>query len=531
MNKNIWNLYKNSERGKNVISTFLMNKNVITKIDDFDERQKLMEEKLKSIFQICHKYVGGEPEEKYFIYDFNDTLMNTFVDNLLMNTNESVPEYFDRFIDNFELGWIKETEDGEFVKLKDKKPFVEQKDYKTICAFIPHISLVLYYRTPEIFIPILFYERFDVLIKILDALEISMPQLPAKTDKRGRLLFYNDLNNEILKFSKENNLTPEETCACIYDFALMLIEEDENTDTDLPEPTNIWLTGGSKEDYETFLKEPKQGEKSVWTCNENTKRGDIIVMYVRTPYSCIQSIWRADIDGVYTPFNYYNSRTQVTNGIVFPHITLSELKTDAYFSQLPIVRKNLQGVNGVQFSANDYKELQRLLKAKGFDTSVLPQLYSPNMEQSGDLENEKDVEEKLLIPLLNKLGYSETDWTRQLSQKAGRKEKAIPDFVFFPKGEIHFQNAPMIIEAKFDMSSNIERTKSYNQALSYARLMKSPVFGICDKDRLIVYKEKSGYFDRFKPVFEKHWQSINDAEIFRQLKLLIGKEIIEKQSK
>ena len=127
---------------------------------------------------------------------------------------------------------------------------------------------------------------------------------------------------------------------------------------------------------------------------------------------------------------------------------------------------------------------------------------------------------------MGKLGYSETDWTRQLSQKAGRKEKAIPDFVFLPKGEVHFQNAPMVIEAKFDMSSNIERTKSYNQALSYARLMKSPTFGICDKDRLIIYKEKKGGFDRFAPTFEKHWQSINDAETFRQLKLLIGRDTL-----
>ena len=130
--------------------------------------------------------------------------------------------------------------------------------------------------------------------------------------------------------------------------------------------------------------------------------------------------------------------------------------------------------------------------------------------------------------MLDKLGFSETDWTRQLSQKAGRKEKAIPDFVFLPKGEIHFQNAPMIIEAKFDMSSNIEKTKSINQALSYARLMKSSVFCICDKDRLIIFKEKNGYFDRFNPIFEKHWQNINDAETFRLLKILIGKETIKK---
>ena len=171
-------------------------------------------------------------------------------------------------------------------------------------------------------------------------------------------------------------------------------------------------------------------------------------MYVLSPYSCIQSIWRSDIDAVYNPFNYYNSRTRATDGNVVPHITLNELKADPYFSKLPLTRKNFQGVNGVQFSATDYKELQRLLKNKGFDVSVLPQLFKPDLELTGHLKNEKDVEEKLLIPLLEKLGFSETDWSRQLSQKAGRKEKVIPDFVFLPKSEINFQNAPMIIEAK-----------------------------------------------------------------------------------
>ncbi|MDR2064180.1 MAG: hypothetical protein LBP85_00490 [Prevotellaceae bacterium] len=144
-------------------------------------------------------------------------------------------------------------------------------------------------------------------------LNISMPELPAKSDKKGRLLLSNDLNINITKFAEENNLTPKETCACIYDFALMLLEDD-GYKTELPEPTNIWLTGGSKNDYKSFLENPDKGAKSVWTCNENTKRGDIIVMYVRSPYSCIQSVWKADIDGVYTPFNYYNSRTRVIDG-------------------------------------------------------------------------------------------------------------------------------------------------------------------------------------------------------------------------
>ena len=519
MNKNIWNLYKNSDRGKEAIALFTVNKG------DY------LKDISKAIFQKHNEYFGGIEVEDYFVNNCYLIIYSIVADKLFIEKNESVADYFIRLIDNLEICFVEENSERELIRKKNERPIIFQKDYKNFCAILSEISLVLYFYYFDgnlIFFPILFREQFDVFMKILDVLEIPMPELPAKTDKRGRMLLYSDLNANVIKFAKENNLTAEETCACIYDFAFMLLEE-KNNEIEIPEPTNIWLTGGSKEDYKIFLENPVEGEKSVWTCNENTKRGDIIVMYVRTPYSCIQSIWRADIDGVYTPFNYYNSRTRVTNGIVIPHITINELKADSYFSQLPIVRKNLQGVNGVQFSATDYKELQRLLQNKGFDVSVLPQLYNPDLELVGQLKNEKDVEEKLLIPLLNKLGYSETDWIRQLSQKAGRKEKAIPDFVFLPKGEIHFQNAPMVIEAKYDMSSNIERTKSYNQALSYARLMKSSVFGICDKDRLIFYKEKNGYFDRFKPVFEKHWQNVNDAEIFRQLKLLIGKEMIEKQ--
>jgi hypothetical protein len=516
MNKSIWNLYKNSESGKESIAIFSLDVNNVN-----------LEEKGKVLYQKFNEYLGGDNYEEGFLNDCFLIFDSILADKLFIEDNENIDEYFIRLIDNLELCFVKENTNGELIRKENEAPIIPKKSYKTYCALLPEISLILYLFGDKLFFPILFREQFDKFLKILDVLDIPMPDLPAKSDKRGRLLLYNRLNNNIIDFAESNELTAEETCACIYDFAFMLLEEKVNS-IEMPEPTSIWLTGGSKEDYKTFLENPIEGANSVWTCNENTKRGDIIVMYVLSPYSCIQSIWRADIDGVYTPFNFYNSRTRATSGIVLPHITLNELKADEYFSKLPITRKNFQGVNGVQFSANDYKELQRLLMKKGFDNSLLPQLYKPNLEFEGNLKIEKDVEEKLLIPLLEKLGFTDKDWSRQLSQKAGRTEKVIPDFVFLPTGELHFQNSPMIIEAKFDMSSNIEKTKSYNQALSYARMMKSSIFGICDKDRLIIYKENKGYFDRFKPIFEKHWQNINDEEIFRQLKLLIGKYAIKK---
>ena len=139
------------------------------------------------------------------------------------------------------------------------------------------------------------------------------------------------------------------------------------------------------------------------------------------------------------------------------------------------------------------------------------------------------MEEQILIPMLEKLGYTSADWTRQLSQKAGRKEKAIPDFVFFPKGEKHFENAPMIIDAKLDMAPVQELQKAFNQALSYARMLRSSIMGICDKERLILYKvNKNGSADRNNPLFEDHWASIySDPDVGAALNHLIGKEVIK----
>lgn len=370
MNKNIWDLYKNSKRGKKAISLFTIRE------DDN------LEEKIKEIYFFCSDYLAEKKKVNVFLSRFFLIADNLFADDLLLKENENINDYFDNLIDNLELGLVDQNDKGELIKLHDEKPFVKQKDYKSLCALISEISLVLYNFFPKAFSPILFTEKFDVLMNILDVLEISMPQLPSSTDKRGRLIFYNQLCENIFAFAEKNNLTSQEACACIYDFSLMLLEDNTEAISDLPEPINIWLTGGSKEDYKTFLENPFKGVKSVWTCNEKTKRGDIIIMYVLSPYSFIQSIWRADIDGVYTPFNYYNSRTKVIEGILVPHITLKELKTDSYFSNLPIVKKNFQGVNGVQFSAKDYEELKRLFSGKGFDNSVLPNLYSPDFEFS-----------------------------------------------------------------------------------------------------------------------------------------------------
>lgn len=43
-----------------------------------------------------------------------------------------------------------------------------------------------------------------------------------------------------------------------------------------------------------------------------------------------------------------------------------------------------------------------------------PRLYVGTPIDFGEIKLEKDVEENILIPILKRMGYNNTDWTRQL---------------------------------------------------------------------------------------------------------------------
>lgn len=514
MNKQIWEMYKTSNRGQEVIDLFTFYA---------DEDIELFQNKLEKVLK---KNCNEDEIDTLFtrIYLINDNLT---VNETAIGENEFPKDFYMRFIEDFEVLLIEEDKEGNLIKsTKASDVFIKKEDYRSICAIIDSISINLYVLFPQFFFPILYNERFDILIKNCDALGIDLPNIPKSVDKKKRVMYYYDLCEVLYNFSIKHEMSAEEVCACVYDFATILQESNEVSE-DLPEPTNVWFTGADKRDYQTTLQNLSPDSVNVWACNEQTKRGDIIVIYCLSPKSFIHSIWRANSDGVANPFNYYYSRATVTKPIQIPPITYSELKTDEYWSNVPIVRKNLQGINGIQLTAKDYAELLRLISSKNFDINTLPSLYSPKIEIEGNLSNEKDVEEKLVIPLLLELGYSPDDWVRQLSQKAGRNLKAIPDFVFFPKGEKHFQNSPFVLETKFLMNSANEKMNSFNQALSYCKMMSSELLGLCDKDRIIIFKKKNGVFDRFNPVFEKHWGNLRSPETFAMLKKIIGKEIVK----
>lgn len=516
MNKQMWSLYKDSKRGKKSIETF-------------NPETENIYQSINGVFEFMSKYENFQlPEDHISDWVF---LLLANIDARGLAPEKWTRESYTKFIEKLDILEPVEHEDGTITFVDGSDGIIlPNNKYRNKAALTNILSLAFYF-TYEEFKPVLLPSRFDIIQRNCDSLGIELPDIPRTNDYMEYCIYYWDICVALNEFQKENDLTDGELCACVYDYAMMLNED--TISSELPKPTNVWFTGASgKEDFallDSLGQEKGTNDNCIWACNERTRRGDIVIVYCTTPRSYIHSVWRSNSGGIFNPFDYYHCRTTVCDGVIAPHITSKELKSDSYMSQLPIVKKNLQGINGVELSSKDYSELLRMIGERGEDTSKYPKLFEGGDINFGDIKLEKDVEENILIPILKRLGYSESDWSRQLSQKAGRKEKAIPDFVFFPQGEKHFENAPMVIEAKLDMSPVQEMQKAFKQGLSYARMLRSSIMGICDKERLILYKiDKNGAADRSNPIFENHWSTIfSDVEVGAELNHLIGREVIK----
>lgn len=517
MNKELWNFYKENERGKKVISIFEPDvENIYDGIDAISNFESVK---------------WGENNYAEEAKGFFELACVNFKDMPFSNSKaELTRDDYEKFIDSFEVKSLYLDEQGLPHVDDNGRIYVQRNDYRRKAAETHFLSLYLYFMY-DFFKPMLLPSRFDIILRNSNLLGIELPDPPRTKDYKAYCMYYYDICQCWNNFQEEYGLTDAEFCACLYGFAEILADKDKKAD--LPEPTNVWLTGASgKFDFEFVDKlgtDDTYNKEHVWACNERTRRGDIIVMYCLSPRSYIHSIWRASSGGIFNPFDYYHCRTTVCDGVRIPKITIQDLKDDDYFKDIPIVRKNLQGIKGWELTASDYKELIRIIKQKGGTVSSLPKLFDGGNVDFGVLKKERNVEEQILIPALKALGYKEKDWARQLSLKAGRKEKAIPDFVFFPTGLEHFESAPMVIEAKFDMSSVTEQNEAFKQAWSYAKILYSRLMAICDKERIIVYNvDSNGGVDRNNPIFENHWKAIfADNVIGANLKKHIGAEVVK----
>ena len=511
MNNKIWNFYKQSDEYRRLVSVF-----------NPDEKDN--PNAIEAIFQYAVE-LGNDKEYDYLISNYDAIEVNFFCQGYEF-VDDFSREDFEEFVNTFEIRDYNIEDNGEVQLLDgDTNIIVRKQDYRLKASMVDALSTFLYLNHPY-FKPILLGTRFNIIQHNCEELGIDIPPFPKAHDYKAALMWYYDLCSVFNEFQNGFGMTEPEFCVCLYGLASSLRDDVEKKD--LPKPINVWLTGASKGDVNSL--EKSMDNDTLWACNENTRRGDIVVLYALSPHSCIHSIWRADSEGTFNPFDYYQNRTRLTDGIKVSRVSLKELKDDSEFGKLPMLNNNLQGINGKRLPSWAYSALLRMIAAKGDDVSKIPVLYETKGWDPGKMESEHDVEERILIPFLHDLGYEDSDWSRQLRMKSGRKEeREIPDFVFFPHGERQFENAPLLIEAKWHMRSEKDRNDAYRQALSYARMLQAPIFGICDEERLIIFEQqRNGNFNYSSPSFEAHWAAIaGDADVHNDLMRLIGATVIK----
>jgi hypothetical protein len=478
-NSYVWKLYKESEKGRSVIDSFDAQQKL-----DIGNHLKLYNPKLYSIHE---KII--EVSEAIYHDNFPEFDQPT-------NIKEARELYKDVICHGM-------SENGECI--------VDGEDYEIILLINHAISYALYVYSPEYFFPNLFMYNVLYLNKISDYFEIDLPPFPPKSDYKARCMYYMDLCETFYKFRTDNNLSPMELCAFLYDFSINFMPGQTS---EIPEPSQVWFIGGSP------TRDRKNGyEIGFWQANPETKKGDILVMYETYPVSAIASIWRAHTDGVIDPFFHYYSNCYIADEIKIPHISLKELKSDPYFSNLPLVKKQFQGVNGVPMSSMDYSKLQNLIKTKKAGIN-LPQLYAPIQNNHVPLVNERDVEKRLLEPLLLEIGLSANDYVRQLPIRAGRGSRIYPDYALFFDNTPGYEKAKVLIEAKYSMRNNKEIEDSFKQARSYANILESELIIICDKSCILIY-ENNGGFNRNNYV-KYYWEQIENPDIFNGIKKKIN---------
>ncbi|WP_019133481.1 hypothetical protein [Kallipyga massiliensis] len=400
--------------------------------------------------------------------------------------------------------------------------YMEVFDQSPKVSFEEFSNSIEYYTTyfarelGDLLVPYYFKHTYIVFEKIAQEFDIPLPTLPAKKDYEGRFLFYGKICQALQKFRLENGLDPAELCAFLYDFAPKYIGGTASYIVDdLPKAEGAYFIGSSKDDI-YYTTDPEA--ITPWQCNPETEVGDNIVMYLTSPTSAIDSIWRSASVGFNDPFFYYYRCTYISHPVKIKNIPLSQMREDKILGNLPIVRKNMQGINGVEILPSAYN---RILDLSNEDLERIE--YTPYESHEG-ISREKDVETQLIKPFLAELGYSEADYIKQLYIRVGNDNHLlIPDFVINPVTSLGHQKADFVIEAKFTLVSRKAIEAAKIQARSYAKILSAKYAVLSSKEGIWIMDAGDDYS---QCILQFSWEELKNEDNFYQVYSILGKNKI-----
>ena len=505
-NNFIWETYKNSDNGKKLFSIF-------------SNLEEIYTSKTNEITNILNHFAI----EKYTDEQINEHC-SIFIIGLIKDIKKSYNTDIRNEDDAFELFnnlWysIYMKEEKKFIKVVDEKEY-EEYNYCFDVDEIGYLSEALFIINKDYYFPYYFIRQFYLLQNIFNEFGIFLPPIPPKKDREKRFFYYWELCKSIKNFREQFNMSNIEFSVFIYGFAINVIKRYEISNN-LPEPQKVYIVGGginNNGDFD-YLDNVDQNSFSLWNGNPETQPGDIVLMYCLTPRSSIHSIWQAITPGFVDPFFYFYRCIYIGKPIKITTISLQEIKKDKILSELPLVKGNMQGINGRQIGVKYYNRILEILKQKNDNIDNLPKIKEIEIEEV-KIKNEHDVELKLLEPLLEKLGYSKKDWQRQVKVKIGRTERIIPDYVIFPELIKGNEKGYWIWEAKYSIPSHKQLKEDANQAKSYALRFQSKGFSLVSKEGIWI-SDKNLDINNLKYLT---WIQLESNDYFNELFDTLGKK-------
>ena len=498
LNNYVWDLYKRSG-GEKVIERFHHNLTEGISDEYINTIKGMME-----CFQVCYSII-------------NDTSVQ--LEDLKNDTDKNPPNIDHNFSDFYDNG---EAEiDNAFTEVYSEWVKEAENDEKNVFSFfiqnLDFISTALSIDYPGLFIPYHFFGTYNVLTLISDTFGIQLPIIPKKSDFKARTWHYAEICKSLYLFRKKHKLSIYELCAFLYDFAPKYIGGvDSYILKELPKPKSAYFVGGGGDNSDKDAEDDSENI-SFWQCNPGTRAGDMIVMYLRTPISSISSIWRSCSVGFIDPFFWYYRCTYIGYPVKGKRIPVAKIKKDRVLGKMPIVQKNMQGVNGVELRPSEYNYIVDKLKTD------VPKLEYVLDSDIGACVNEKEVEERLIKPLLKKLGYGENEYKQQFYVEIGNHNYAlIPDFVLLPSAINGHYSGFATVEAKRSITGTNMMEETKIQARSYAKMVGAKYSVIASQEGIWITESKDDYTEE---IFTETWKSLKNEDTFYSLSRLIGNKM------
>lgn len=377
------------------------------------------------------------------------------------------------------------------------------------------LSLGLHLAHPDVFLPYGFTGQYHFVLRIAETFGLALPPVPPKKDHLERWLYYGVFCAAFQEFRRENGLTLPELLAFMYDFAVTYVATEQPQE--LPEPRNAWLLIGGVENGD--LAELDAGEPDTltyWQGNLDMRRGDVCVMYVRSPVSAVHSLWRVTEDAYEDPFFHYKHAVQIGRPLPLPRLPFRALVADPLLGENRYVKANLQGASGKALTHAEYERTLQLAGALGALPEDAPHFPVREVVKLVDLASERDVEIRLVEPLLARLGLGSGDWVRQLPVRMGRGERVYPDYAVGVTGVAPEVRVHALIEVKYRAAGERAWRDAFLQAKSYGMRLGAAAIVTAAAEGVYVYERQQDDFAFSQGQFHT-WDQLQEGDAVRAL--------------